>query len=266
MVLALIDAFLALPEDLRADVCRLLMSGSPKPNSRDLHSPAPSSRPPAPPARARHRQSIFSAKTAERKLLAAMRDNPGLSVIALANAVGSSRSATGERLRQLALRGLVEKDATGRWKLREEEPRPTVASAKPGPSAAVAELTTAAAEPERIEPTSGALSRWIKPLSCYERRETTVVEGLRYGLVRIPRLAFDSLGPARRSQSSTRRRSRSVAARSYSIRHWSRSALSLAISSIGPIVVVLSFRAWRRTSVFGDSQVAGPHAQEEPGA
>jgi hypothetical protein len=53
-----------------------------------------------------------------------------------------------------------------------------------GPSAAVAELT-AAAEPEpqpiEPEPEPGAQSRWIKPLSCYERRETTVVEGLRYG-------------------------------------------------------------------------------------
>jgi hypothetical protein len=45
-------------------------------------------------------------------------------------------------------------------------------------------------EPERTEPESerlsnksepGAQSRWIKPLSCYERRETTIVEGLRYG-------------------------------------------------------------------------------------
>jgi hypothetical protein len=50
---------------------------------------------------------------------------------------------------------------------------------------------TAAAEPEpepesqHIEPEPetepGAQSRWIKPLSCYERRETTIVEGLRYG-------------------------------------------------------------------------------------
>jgi hypothetical protein len=35
-------------------------------------------------------------------------------------------------------------------------------------------------EPE-TEPEPGAQSRWIKPLSCYERRETTVVQGLRYG-------------------------------------------------------------------------------------
>jgi DNA-binding IclR family transcriptional regulator len=64
---------------------------------------------------------VFAAKTAERKLLEAMRDNPGLSVVALANAAGSSRSATGERLRQLAARGVVEKDLTGRWKLKVEE-------------------------------------------------------------------------------------------------------------------------------------------------
>jgi len=36
-----------------------------------------------------------------------MRGNPGLSVVALANAAGSSRSATGERLRQMALRGVL---------------------------------------------------------------------------------------------------------------------------------------------------------------
>ena len=36
-------------------------------------------------------------------------------------------------------------------------------------------------EPQPIEPEPGAPSRWVKPLSCYERRETTVVEGLRYG-------------------------------------------------------------------------------------
>jgi hypothetical protein len=33
----------------------------------------------------------------------------------------------------------------------------------------------------RLKPEPGAQSRWVKPLSCYERRETTVVEGLRYG-------------------------------------------------------------------------------------
>ena len=36
-------------------------------------------------------------------------------------------------------------------------------------------------QPTKPEPEFGAHSPWIKPLSCYERRETTVVEGLRYG-------------------------------------------------------------------------------------
>ena len=36
-------------------------------------------------------------------------------------------------------------------------------------------------EPQPIEPEPGAQPRWIKPLSSYERKETTVVEGLRYG-------------------------------------------------------------------------------------
>jgi hypothetical protein len=56
------------------------------------------------------------------------------------------------------------------------------------------EETTPAAEPEperiepepepqptKPEPEPGVQSRWIKPLASYERRETTVVEGSRYG-------------------------------------------------------------------------------------
>jgi hypothetical protein len=50
------------------------------------------------------------------------------------------------------------------------------------PYVAAVELKAAAeSEPQRIEPEPGAQSRWIQPLSCYKRRETTVVEGLRYG-------------------------------------------------------------------------------------
>ena len=103
------------------------------------------------------------AQAAERRLLAAMADNPGLSVVALANAAGSSRSATGERLRQLALRGVVEKDMTGRWKLKGEE--------RPRPSAAVAELTAAAEpEPDKPEPVVQPRS-WIHPIGSYARHE-----------------------------------------------------------------------------------------------
>jgi hypothetical protein len=76
------------------------------------------------------RRDRRAAQAAEQRLLTAMRQNPGLSVIALANAAGSSRSATGERLRQMALRGVVTKDTTGRWKLKEAEPGPQ----QPSPS------------------------------------------------------------------------------------------------------------------------------------
>jgi DNA-binding IclR family transcriptional regulator len=75
------------------------------------------------------------AEAAEQRLLAAMRDNPGLTVIALANAAGGSRSATGERLRQMAKRGVVVKSSTGRWKLkREEKARPPMQGEEPGPT------------------------------------------------------------------------------------------------------------------------------------
>jgi len=54
----------------------------------------------------------------------------------------------------------------------------TTAAAEPEPERIEPEPEP---EPQRIEPETGAQSRWVKPLSCYERRETTVVEGLRYG-------------------------------------------------------------------------------------
>lgn len=56
-----------------------------------------------------------------------MRETPGLSVAALANAAEASRSSTGERLRRLSETGAVEKDAAGRWRLKAEE-------AEPGPT------------------------------------------------------------------------------------------------------------------------------------
>ena len=107
-------------------------------------------------------------QAAEQQLIEAMRDSPGLSVIALAHVTGFNRSTAGERLRQLARRGIVEKDATGRWRVTEEAEDP-----EPYDDAPMT-VTTLESEPS-------AQSRWIKPLSTYERRETTIVEGLRYG-------------------------------------------------------------------------------------
>lgn len=73
------------------------------------------------PARARAAKPT-PAQAAERRLIAAMRDNSELTVVALANASNAGRSTTGERLRQLAKRGVVEKSATGRWRVKDDPP------------------------------------------------------------------------------------------------------------------------------------------------
>ena len=126
-----IDITLALPDSLRALLAQWLAPAAAKPNGRDPHPPASSSPPSCTASTQRLVEaSEAKARTAEQKLLKAMRDNPNLSVVALANAAGGSRSATGERLRQMALRGMVEKDLTGRWKLKETEPDPP----QPSPS------------------------------------------------------------------------------------------------------------------------------------
>ena len=135
-----IDTVLTWPGSVRAEIARWLAPAAAKPgNGLDLHPPvAPpvrtdqellgavqrSSTKPTPYAGKARRAKPSPAKAAEQRLLTAMRENPGLSVNALANAAGSSRSATGERLRQLALRSVIEKDLTGRWKLKETEPGP----------------------------------------------------------------------------------------------------------------------------------------------
>jgi hypothetical protein len=98
----LLGAILRLPARLRTQAAAWLAPEAPKGNG---HGPRPppivngSGVTPAPLRLAkRHQRKPTSTVAAERKLLAAMQENPGLSVIALANAAGSSRSATGERL------------------------------------------------------------------------------------------------------------------------------------------------------------------------
>ena len=116
-----IDMTLALPDSIREVLAQWL--------APQLRNPTGEILIPLCPCRRRDSAKAKPAKptpaqAAEQRLLEAMRDNPGLSVNALANAAGSSRSATGERLRQMALRGMVTKDTTGRWKLKEAEPGP----------------------------------------------------------------------------------------------------------------------------------------------
>lgn len=81
--------------------------------------------------KARRGKPPTSAKTAEQRLLTALQEHPGASVITLASASGTSRSAAGERLRVLARRGIVEKDAAGRWRLKAEEARTVEEEARP---------------------------------------------------------------------------------------------------------------------------------------
>jgi len=123
-----IDITLALPDSIREMLAQWLAPAAAKPNGHDPHPSVPTA-----PPKSRHPKSAFAAKTAEKRLLEALRDNPGLSIAALANAIGSSRSATGERLRQLAARGMVEKDPAGRWKLKGEATQPSMQSEEPRP-------------------------------------------------------------------------------------------------------------------------------------
>ena len=137
-----IDMTLALPDSLRELLAQWLAPAIARPNGRDPHPPAPMPRPeatptPRPAASKPHkakRENPAHARTAERRLLAVMRERPGLSVIALANAVNAGRSATGERLRRLAAQELIEKDAAGHWRVTAEETGPAAPRPTPPPS------------------------------------------------------------------------------------------------------------------------------------
>jgi hypothetical protein len=55
------------------------------------------------------------APGAERKLLAALREYPGLRAGGLAKAVGAGLSTTKERLRRMSAQELIQKAPDGRW-------------------------------------------------------------------------------------------------------------------------------------------------------
>ncbi len=128
-----LDAVLTWPDAVRAEMARWLAVENPKPNGLDRHPP--STAPTLRPAEARRGRSPAAAKAGEQRLIATMRESPGLSVAALARAAASSRSRTGERLRQLAAEGTVEKDAAGRWRIAgaDVRPPPPEAEARPPP-------------------------------------------------------------------------------------------------------------------------------------
>jgi hypothetical protein len=143
-----LDLILRLPASLHPQVAAWLMPEAAKPgNGLDHHPPpvaqtaeAPKrnisspSRSPTPHAsKARPGAPPTSAKTAEQRLLAAMREHSGATVIALAKAIGANRSSTGEKLRELSKRGLIEKDAAGRWRLAGDDARPPPPGPEPRP-------------------------------------------------------------------------------------------------------------------------------------
>ena len=101
-----IDVTLALPDSIREILAQWLSPAATKPNGHD-HLPsapsptskaAPTPRPTAP----QTYDNPAHARTAERKLLAAMRERPGLSTASLAKVVGAGLSTTKERLRRCA--------------------------------------------------------------------------------------------------------------------------------------------------------------------
>jgi hypothetical protein len=136
-----LEAVLSWPDSVRAEVARWLTPEAAKPNGlgngagqeplkklERLDAPRRSPTPYA--GRVRRGRPPTSAKTAEQRLLVALQEGAGnLSVIELARALGSGRSAVGERLRQLARRGAIEKTPQGRWRVKTEETeaRPTEA-------------------------------------------------------------------------------------------------------------------------------------------
>jgi Winged helix-turn-helix DNA-binding len=138
-----IDLVLALPDSIRELLVQWLAPAAAKPNGHD-HPPVPTPTPkavprPRPAASRPHtvkrHDNPAHARAAERKLLAVMREQPGLSSASLAKIVGAGLSTTKERLRRMGGQELIEKGPDGRWKLKaeeprsaEDEPRPTSAS------------------------------------------------------------------------------------------------------------------------------------------
>ena len=146
-----LNALLGLSDNMLEQVAKWISPAPPGPGARgNGHDPDP---PPAAPrsgdstgsrslpvlakrppmAKAARRAKPANARTAEHKLLTVMATQGGLTVVALANLVDASRSATGERLRRLSDAGKVEKDHAGRWRLAGEKAR-SAAGDGPGPT------------------------------------------------------------------------------------------------------------------------------------
>jgi len=133
-----IDITLALPDSIREMLAQWLAPAAAKPNGHDPHplAPTPTLKAASRPPTAKRYDNPAHARAAERKLLAVMREQPGLSTALLAKAVGAGLSTTKERLRRMGAQELIEKPTDGRWQVKLEEPRSPPAREEPGPTIA----------------------------------------------------------------------------------------------------------------------------------
>ena len=130
-----IDTVLALPDSIRELLAKWLETA--KPNGHDPHLPAvpsPTLKAASKPHTAKRYDNPAHARAAERRLLAAMREHPGLSAASLAKVVGAGLSTTKERLRRMGEQDLIEKGPDGRWRVKVEEPRPPAQSEEARPT------------------------------------------------------------------------------------------------------------------------------------
>ena len=75
---------------------------------------------------------------------------------------------------------LIEKAPDGRWQVRSEEPRDRRVTSRALRSASSELEATPDPKPLELQPPA-AHAPWVKSILCYERKETTIVEGQRYG-------------------------------------------------------------------------------------
>ena len=110
-------------------------------------------------------EAAIDRASADEALIAAMRAAPGASANALASRLQSTRGSVVRRWQRLARAGALEKLCDGHWAV----------AAEPRPPKPTVEWMEGPARSDRPFP------RWVRDLSCYGRKETTIVEGLRYG-------------------------------------------------------------------------------------
>ena len=79
---------------------------------------------------------------------------------------------------------LIEKAPDGRWRVKGEEPHLPRQERSQAPRNALRRRRRAdggtGTQARDLKPAS-AHAPWLKNIGCYERKETTIVEGLRYG-------------------------------------------------------------------------------------